>query len=106
MREDDGYREARRLLAERYGQSYKIASAYVDRVINGQPIRAKDGPALQNYSVLLTSCSNTLQQIGYMNRLENPEGLRKIVDRLPYNLRLKWREIADNITQRDKRDAT
>ncbi|KAK2552429.1 hypothetical protein P5673_026514 [Acropora cervicornis] len=32
MKAKDGYREARTLLKERYGQDYKIASAYVDRV--------------------------------------------------------------------------
>ena len=104
MQEDRGYKEARKLLAERYGQSYKIATAYVDRVINGQPIRTEDGPALQKFSILLTSCRNTLQEIGYLNRLENPEGLRKIVDRLPYPLRLKWRELVDAITQKEARD--
>ena len=89
MREDVGYSEARILLAERYGQLFKIPTAYVDRVIKEQPIRAEDGPALQRFSILLTSCTNTLNQIGYLNRVENPESLRKIVDRLPYSLRLK-----------------
>ncbi|KAK3744012.1 hypothetical protein QZH41_004822 [Actinostola sp. cb2023] len=106
MREETGYTEARKLLAERYGQPYKIATAYVDRVINGQPIRAEDGPALQKFSILLTSCNNTLKEIGYLSRLENPESLRKIVDRLPYSLKLKWREAADSITQKGKRDPT
>ena len=104
IKENKGYDEARKLLAERYGQSYKIATAYVDRVINGQPIRAEDGPALQRFSILLTSCSNTLKEIGYLNRLENPDSLRKIVDRLPYQLRLKWHELVDSITQRQARD--
>ena len=72
-----------------YGQPFKIATAYVDRVINGQPIRAEDGPALQRFSILLTSCTNTLKEIGYLNHLENPESLRKIIDRLPYPLKLK-----------------
>ena len=102
MREDVGYSEARRLLAERYGQPFKIATAYVDRVINGQPIRAEDGPALQRFSILLTSCTNTLNEIGYLNRLENPESLRKIVDRLPYPLRLKWRDVVDTQSLRKK----
>ncbi|KAK3735155.1 hypothetical protein QZH41_020254, partial [Actinostola sp. cb2023] len=106
MREETGYTEARKLLAERYGQPYKIATAYVDRVINGQPIRTEDGPALQKFSILLTSCNNTLKEIGYLSRLENPESLRKIVDRLPYSLKLKWREAADSITQKGKRDPT
>ena len=46
MSDEIGYNEAKRLLAERYGQSYNIATAYVDRVINGVPIRAEDGPSL------------------------------------------------------------
>ena len=40
MQDDRGYEEARKLVAERYGQSYKIA--YVDRVINDQPIRTAE----------------------------------------------------------------
>ena len=104
MQEDRGYKEARKLLAERYGQSYKIVTAYLDRVVNGQPICSEDGPALQKFSILLTSCRNTLKEIGYLNRLENAEGLRTIVDRLPYPLRLKWRELVDTITQKEAKD--
>ena len=103
MREDKGYREARNLLAERYGQLYKIASAYVGRVINGQSIHGEDGAILQTFFILLTSCSNTFRQIGYLNRLENPDSLRKIVDRLPYPLRLKWRDLVDSVSQREGR---
>jgi hypothetical protein len=46
MREEEGYK-ARRLLLERYGQAYKIASAFVDRISNGPPIKAEDGLGLQ-----------------------------------------------------------
>lgn len=73
-------------------------------MINGQPIRGEDGAALQKFSILLTSCSNTLREIGYVNRLENPDSLRKIVDRLPYPLRLKWRDLVDSINQKEGRD--
>ena len=104
MPEHKGYVEARKLLAERYGQPFKIATAYVVRVINSQPICAEDGPALQRSSILLTSYSNTLKEIGYSNCLKNPESLKKIVDRLPYPLRLKWHELVDSITQREARD--
>ena len=46
MRKDRGYKEARKLMAERYSQSYKIATAHFNCVINGQSIRAEDGLAL------------------------------------------------------------
>jgi hypothetical protein len=106
MREEEGYREARRLLLERYGQAYKIASAFVDRISNGPPIKAEDGLGLQRFSILLTSCSNTLKEIGYLSKLENPDGMRKIIDRLPFSLKAKWREVVDGIMQRECRDAT
>ncbi|XP_068748895.1 uncharacterized protein [Montipora capricornis] len=49
-------------------------------------------------------CRNTLKEIGYLKRLENPDSLRKIVERLPYPLRLKWRDLVDTISQKEKRD--
>ena len=106
MDSDRGYQEARKLLAKRYGQPYKIASAYVDRVTNGSAIKAEDGTALQSFSVLLTSCKNTLSDIGYLSKIENPDSLRKVVARLPFNLRQKWRDVADDITERKAREVT
>ena len=42
MEEEAGYREARRLLQDRYGQGYRIATAYVDRLSKIAPIKAED----------------------------------------------------------------
>ena len=105
MQDTLGYDEARKLLLERYGQPFKIATAFVDRLTNGSQIKAEDGPGLQRFSTLLTSCKNTLKGIGYLNKLENPDSMRKIVDRLPFRLRIKWRESVDNLMQKEERDA-
>ena len=78
--------EARKLFAERYGQPYKIASAYVERVTNGPAIKAEDGTALQSFSALLTTCKNTLNEIRYLSKIENPDSLKKVVARLPFRL--------------------
>ena len=106
MSPEEGYREARRLLKEKYGQNYKIAAAYVDRLTKGPPLKAEDGGALQKFSVLLTSCKNALKDIGYLSKLENPDALKRIVERLPYGLRQKWREVVDDVIQRQSRDVT
>ena len=90
MTADVGFSEGRRLLAERYGQPFKIATSNVDRVINRQPIHAEDGPDPK----ILNITSQLYKHI-QRNCLENPEGLRKIVDRLPYPLRLKWSDVVD-----------
>ena len=106
MDSEEGYREARKLLAKRYGQPYKIASAYVKRVTNGPAIKGEDGAALQSFSALLTTCKNTLNEIGYLSKIENPDSLKKVVARLPFSLRQKWREVADEITEAKAREVT
>jgi hypothetical protein len=73
MKSEDGYRKARSLLKQRYGQNYKIATAYIDRIVNSPPIKDKDGTALHKFSILITSCKNTLEDIGYKHKLENQD---------------------------------
>ena len=83
-----------------------IAASYVDRVTNGPSIEPDDTEDLQRFSILLTSCKNMLRTIGYSSKLESPDCLRKIVNRLPYNLRRNWRDVVDNITQRESQEIT
>ena len=104
MNPEDGYREARSLLKQRYDQGYRKATAYVDRLTRGPPIKAEDNAALWRFSILLTACKNTLKEIGYLNKAENPGTLKMIVNRLPYGLKLKWRDVADRITEKEGRE--
>ena len=106
MREEEGYVEARRLLKEKYGRSYKIAAAHVKRLIEGPSIKPEDGTALEQFSIQLSSCVNTLNEIGYVNKLDNPDNLKKIIDRLPFGIRLKWRDAVDRIIEKENRDVT
>ena len=39
--------------------------------------------------------------MGYLNKVENPDTLKMIINRLPYRLKLKWRGVADRINQTD-----
>ena len=97
--DDSGYQRARKLLQKAYGSSYKIANAYVKKLTSGPAIKAEDGEGLRKLSIALTGCKNTLTEIGYLNKLENPDTLRTIVQRLPFGLRQRWRDVADNIRE-------
>ena len=48
MDPDEGYSEARKILKKRYGESYRIATAYVDRVTKGPALKAEDSKGLLN----------------------------------------------------------
>ena len=104
MDPEEGYHEARKLLKQRYGQSYKIATAYVDKVTKGPAIKSEDRKGLQNFATLLTTCRNTLKSIGYSSKIENPGSLRGVINRLPYDLRRKWRNTADQISEDQDRE--
>ena len=104
MDPEEGYPEARELLKQRYRQSYKIATAYVDKVTKGPAIKSEDRKGLQNFGTLLTSCRNTLKSIGYSSKMENPESLRGVINNLPYNLRKKWQNTADQISEKQNRE--
>ncbi|XP_068716993.1 uncharacterized protein [Montipora capricornis] len=78
MQPDEGYREARRLLKERYGQSYKIASAYLQEHPKRGGLPQQDRESRQH-----------------------AESYRKA----PFPLRQRWRDVAD-ITNNKHREIT
>ena len=106
MEPTEWYKEAKRLLKEKYGQNYKIAAAFVNRVNQVAAIRAEDGAGLQKFSVLLISCRNILREIGYINKVENPDCLVRMIEKLPFFLRQKWRDVANDITNNKAREVT
>ena len=106
MNPEEGYRKARSLLKQRYGEGSRIATAYVDRLTRGPPIKAEDNASLRGFSILLTGCKNTLRDIGYLSKGENPDTLKMIVNRVPYGLKLKWRDVADKITEKEGGEIT
>ena len=81
-----------------------FATAYVNRVVEATPIKSEDGIALQTFSVLLISCRNALKEIGYLNKINNPDCLIKIIEKLPFSLRQKWKERPDDITNNKVRE--
>ena len=101
---EGGYLKARRLLESQFGQKHKIAMAYVDKVTNGPAIKAEDAEALESFSTLLASCTNTLKAIGYSSKFESPDCMRKIIERLPPKLQASWRDNADRILNTEGRD--
>ena len=63
---EEGYSKAKKLLEARFGQKQNIAMAYVDQLTNGPYIKAEDAESLEGFSILLSSCTNTLKATGYL----------------------------------------
>ena len=45
-----------------------------------------------------------MKSIGYGSKIENPDSLRGVVERFPFDLRKRWHSTADKITEGEGRE--
>ena len=99
MRPEKGYREARLLLQEQYGDELKIAMAFIDKALKWPQIKTDDAKGLHAYALFLIGCRNTMQDFEYMDEMDNPTNMRAILAKLPYKMRDRWRQKAFDIQE-------
>ncbi len=100
MDPESGYEVAKGLLQEHFGNQYKIATAYMEKALAWQSIKAKEVKALQAYSLFLRGCCNAMEELQYLQELDMPVNMRTIVSKLPFKMRDQWRAKAHEIMER------
>lgn len=55
--------------------------------MKGLFIKLEDGDVLRRFFILLIGCKNIFKEIGYLNKVENFDILKIIVNRLLYGFR-------------------
>ncbi len=103
MDPEQGYPEAKRLLKERFGDKYEISMAYLDKALNWPIIKTDDSKALESYALFLTSCSNAMSDLEYLDEMENAANMRTIIAKLIYRLRERFRSVAMDIQKNQDR---
>ena len=93
----EGYIKARNLLKNTFGQKFQIAKANIDLVANGPVLEIKDKLSLIAFSAKLNACMNVLEEMNYLNRMDNLDVLNKIVKRLPPSWITGWQCEADHV---------
>ena len=91
---DSGYKKAKRMLQERFGREHQVARACIDRVVAGPSIPGSDPKAL-NKCVYIT-----LSTQDYAAELDSVVTLQRIARRLPYYIRTRWSELANDMWER------
>lgn len=94
------FTEAKRLLQKHYGDELMIASAYIDKALKWPQIRSDDGKSLNAYAVFLTGCRNTIEDVEFMEEMDNPTNMKIVVSKLPYKIKEKWRNVAYEILEK------
>lgn len=99
------YKEAKRLLERHFGDELVIASAYVEKALQWPSIKAEDGKAMSAYALFLTGCKNTMEDVEYMDEMDNPTNMRIVMSKLPFKIRERWRNTAYDIKEQRGRRA-
>ena len=92
MGKTEGYKRARYLLQQRYGQPERVGQAYIDRLLSFKAIERNNSKDLDKFSMLLEEVKSALQGCSYgMEALKTPGTLGKMLGKLPFGLRDRWR---------------
>jgi hypothetical protein len=94
------YDEAPASLEEEFGNGQKTAIAFLQKLRDWLIIKSKDNEGLENLSVYLMTCSNSMGSTDILNQLNDPQEIMGVVMKLPFELRKSWRnktlQLVDN----------
>ena len=60
---------------------------------------------LNRFSLFLMRCKNAMKGSGHLTKLEQPDTIRKLVLKLPFNMRVRWRRLVDDVMETEARAA-
>ena len=86
MSPEQGYKRAKQLLKERFGNDYVITETWIKRITSFGSIKPADREKLREYADELKSCKETLKAMGRLNEVNNQTNLLRIVEKLPVYL--------------------
>ena len=99
MEPEEGYRTAKRLLAERFGDKYKVTKAWICKIADGPAVKSGDREALLDLADDLQSCEITLQATGRLMQINSEEKLVKIMGRCPGFVKSRWQSKVQEIRE-------
>lgn len=105
MEPKKGYQRAREMLEEKFGDKYKITESYISKLMDWPVIKSEQSEELESLSIYMISCANMMEDVSQMSSLDHVDNLQKIVAKLPYELRKKWRGVSVHVKRRKDRIA-
>ena len=94
MEPSEGYKKAKQLLKERFGNDYLITETWVKKIGSFEAIGPRDKGKLQEFADELRVCAETLRAMNKLEEINNQTNMLKIVEKLPSYLQNSWRKEA------------
>ena len=91
------YEEALQALQDRYGREIDIVQTTLKNVFSCPGPKPNDSRSLERYFGAVHGATTTLKKMGYEGDIQSIENLRRLVSKLPLELRKAWAEHSLNI---------
>jgi hypothetical protein len=98
----EGFRRAKEILYNSFGQSHIIIHAYISKVIKGGSIKDGESGKLLELARDMENCQINLTQLGCESEINAQSNLEKIVTRLPRYLQADWAKEAYILLENNK----
>lgn len=98
---EESYRRAWEVLDRNYGNKTVLIQTLLRKLENWPCIKNEDPKALKELSVYLQRCQGLKREETKYSVLDNPAEIRKVVDKLPYRMKMGWRK---EVYRREKND--
>ena len=85
----EGYKVAKMLLEERYGDPHRLLASYRKEIKEWQPLKIGDATSFRRFSNFLVKCQNVTGRTNW-NALDNPDIICMLLSKLPGNLQDRW----------------
>ena len=82
----EAYKQAKKILSDRFGNPFLIADAYRKKINEWPKIPPNDGISLRKFSDFLIHCQTAMNSVKYLNVLDDPDENQRMVRKLPWYL--------------------
>ncbi|XP_046845141.1 uncharacterized protein LOC124438990 [Xenia sp. Carnegie-2017] len=97
MPPDQGYKRAKEILRKNFGRNHIVTQAFLEKVLNGPPIRVNEAEKLSQLARDMETCLLGSIQLGNRASINSMDTLGRVVSRLPMHLKSKWADKASHM---------
>ncbi|XP_072164399.1 uncharacterized protein [Diadema setosum] len=90
----EGYRKAREILHDQFGQPFLVTTAHMRKVLSREQIRPNDGAALWDLTRAMRRCEMVLSHMGFQADMDSSDNLLRIQQLLPMHMQAEWAKRA------------
>ena len=97
----DAYKQAKKILSDRYGNPFLVAEAYRKKINEWPKIPPNDGTSLRKFSDFLIHCQTAMNTVRYLKVLNDPDENQRMVRKLRRYLIDRWSREVDRWLNKD-----